>query len=145
MSTGGRLVRVRVQPLHTQQTHIEPDYIQVQSEATADLSPAAQVMSFNKILAGCGQIGACEPGCWRRTLTHAGPQQEEGGRDFRKGPGRMNNVIADIFNAVSLMDPNQKFFKTDWAFMYSNKKQQGRMLLLFCNYYPAVTRAIIHS
>lgn len=63
-------------------------------------------------------------------MTHAEPQQEEGvGRRFRKGLERMNNVSADIFKVVSLMEPNQKrFIMTELSCAVTITK--GRMLLI---------------
>lgn len=44
-------------------------------------------------------------------MTHAKPQQREGGVASGKVLERMNNVFADIFKAIYLMEPNWKLFK----------------------------------
>lgn len=53
-------------------------------------------------------------------MTHANPQQKTGGWVFRKGSEGMNNAFADIFKAVSLMEPNRKLFKMTELY-YNNK------------------------
>lgn len=142
MWTERRLVRVRIQ-LYTH-NRLLLSMITLRFSYRSQLTSDQQHgwMSFNRILAGCSQIERASGDGWWLRPTQA--RVEVGGRE--KGLERMNNAIADIFKALSLMEPNE-----NWAVRYSNDKRcywcywSQEKLLLYCNFYSMVMQALIYS